>query len=157
MTDARKLKNAQNVYKSLCDMLDSRKFRYDKHPEDLVVTFTVQGEDIPMNFILMIDADRELVRLVSPIPLTFEPSKRVEAAIATSQINYRLADGNFELDLTTGKVLFKITSSFVDSLISQEIFEYMIGVSCHTVDDFNDKLLMLAKGLLPLDAFFKKN
>ena len=156
MTDEKKLKNAQNVYKSLCDMLDSRNIRYDKHPEDLVITFTTQGNDIPMNFVMMIDANRELVRLVSPIPVTFDADKRIEAAIAINQANYLLADGNFELDFKTGRVLFKLTSSFIDSLLSQELFEYMIGVSCCAVDEFNDKLLMLAKGLISVDVFFNK-
>lgn len=156
MTDANKLKNATNVYNALCAMLDSRNIRYTKHEQDLVVTFVIQGDDIPMNFVLMIDADRELVRLYSPIPVTFEPAKRVEAAIATSQINYRLADGCYELDFKTGKVGYKITSSFADSLLSQEVFEYMIGVSCHAVDEYNDKLLMLSKGMVSLDVFFAK-
>lgn len=156
MADANKLKNSTNVYNSLCAMLDARNIRYVKHPEDLSVTFTMQGEDIPMNFILLVDADRELVRLMSPLPVTFDPSKRVEGAIATSQINYSLADGNFDFDFKTGRVVFRLTSSFVDSIISQELLEYMIGVSWYVVDEYNDKLLMLSKGTLPLDAFLTK-
>lgn len=156
MTDEKKLKNAREVFNTLCGMLDQMEFHYDIHEEDLVVTFGMSGEDVPMQFLINIDAERELVRLLSLLPFEFEEDKRVDAAIATCQINYRLADGSFDLDFETGRVLFRLTSSYKDSLISMEVFEYMIAVSSFTVDEYNDKLLMLAKGAVSVDEFFKK-
>lgn len=153
--DERKLKNAQNVYKTLCDELDGKNVHYQKHPEDLVVTFTMQGDDLPMQIIVNVDAERELVRLASPIPATIGADKRLEGAIATSQVNYYLADGSFDYDYTTGRIFFRITSSYVDSLISKKVFEYLITATLFIVEEYNDKFLMLAKGLLPLDAFLK--
>lgn len=157
MTDDRKIKNALIVYDTLCKMLDENGYRYDKHPEDMVITFGVKGEDIPMHFVLNIDANRELIRLMSLIPVVFDEDKRLDGAIATCQVNYRLADGSFDYDYNSGKILFRMTSSYVDSLISKELFAYMIAVACYTVDEYNDKFFMLAKGQLPLEAFFKKN
>lgn len=157
MTDGVNLKKAQSVYKSLCDMLDEKKVRYEKHPEDLVVTFTMTGEDIPMNFILNIDAKRDLVRLISPIPVKFEGDKRVIGAIATCQATYCLADGSFDYDCKSGNVLFRMTSSYKDSLISKDVLEYMVAVAGMTVDEFNDKFLMLAKGVLSIEDFLKQN
>ena len=154
--DEKKLKNAQSVYKTLCEELDGKNLRYEKHIEDLVVTFTMKGDDLPIQIIVNIDAERQLVRLLSPIPVTFGDDKRMEGAIATCQVNYLLADGSFDYDYKQGKVIFRMTSSFIDSLISKELFEYMIAVACYTVDDYNDKFLMLAKGALALDAFFPK-
>lgn len=157
MTDAKKLKNAQSVYKTLCAMMDEKNLHYTKHEDDLVITFTMNGEDIPMDVVLNVDADRELIRLLSPIPVVFEGDKRLDGAIAASQINYRLADGSFDFDYPKGKVLFRMTSSYIDSLISKEVFEYMVAVSCYTIDEYNDKLFMLAKGKLSLDEFFNKD
>ena len=156
MADAKQLKNAQNVYNTMCAMLDEKKVRYEKHLEDLVVTFTMHGEDIPMNFILNIDANRELVRLLSPLPLTFEGDSRLKGAIATSCVNYLLADGSFDFDYNSGRILFRMTSSYMDSLVSKDLFEYMVAVAGYTIDDYNDKFLLLAKGKLPLEEFFKK-
>lgn len=156
MTDAKKLKNAQNVFNTMCAMLDEKNVRYNKHLEDLVVTFKMRGDDLPMDFILNIDADRELVRLMSPIPVTFEADKRTIGAIATSQANYSLADGSFDYDYMQGRVMFRMTSSFMDSLISKDLFEYMVAIACMTVDEYNDKFLMLAKGYLSLEDYLKK-
>ena len=156
MTDAKKLKNAQKVYDTLCNMLDEKKLRYDKHPEDLVVTFGMTGDDLPMHFVLNVDANRELIRLMSLVPVQFEGDKRIEGAIATSQANYRLADGSFDFEYKTGRVMFRMTSSYMDSLISKELFEYMIAVACYTVDEYNDKFFMLAKGQMTIEEFFNK-
>ena len=156
MSDDKKLKNAKAVYNTLCKMLDGKNVRYDKHPEDLVITFTMRGDDLPMYFILNIDAKRDLIRLVSPIPVVFEGDKLLEGAIATSQANYYMADGSFDIDLKTGKVYFRMTSSYLDSLISEELFEYMVAVAGYTIDEYNDKFLMLSKGNISIKEFFKK-
>lgn len=157
MTDDRKLKNAHSVYNTLCEMLDAKTLRYEKHPEDLVVTFVVKGDDMPMQFIVKVDEERELVRVMSPIPVTFEGDRCVDAAIATCQVNYRMADGSFDFDFRKGRILFRVTSSYADSLISKELLEYMIGLACYMVDEYNDKFLMLSKGMISVDEFLKKN
>lgn len=157
MTDEKKLRNALGVYKTLCTMLDEKDFHYERHDEDLVITFGMRGDDFPMHFVLNIDAERALVRLLSLLPVEFEGDKRIEGAIATSQINYRLADGSFDFDYKKGSVLFRMTSSYADSIISPEVLEYMIACASFTVDQYNDKLIMLAKGMIAIDEFFKKN
>ena len=156
MSDDKKLKNAQIVFSTLCAMLDEKELKYNKHEEDLAVTFAFGGEDIPMQFVVNIDYQRELIRLLSPIPANFEGDKRIEGAIATCQANYCIVDGSFDYDFKEGSILFRMTSSYIDSLISKDMFEYMIAVANFTVDKYNDKFFMLAKGLLPIEEFFKK-
>lgn len=156
MEDEKKLKKAKSVYNTLCEMLDEKDMKYEKHIDDLVVTFNISGDDLPMRFVINVDAERELIRMLSPIPVTFGEDKRVEGAIATCQATYRLADGSFDYDFEDGKVLFRITSSYRDSLISKDLFEYMVACASYTVDEFNDKFFMLAKGQMPIEDFFKK-
>ncbi len=103
-----------------------------------------------------IDAERELVRMMSQLPFTFSEAKRLDGAIATSQANYKLVDGNFDYDFATGKIFFRLTSSFRGSLISKDLLNYMIDGSCYMVDEFNDKFLMIDKGLLTVDDVFRK-
>ena len=76
-------------------------------------------------------------------------------SIATCQANYRLADGSFDYDFREGKVFFRMTSSYRDSLISQNLLEYMMACAAFTVDAYNDKFLMLAKGQMAIEEFFK--
>ena len=135
MAEDKKLARAKTVYDTLCEKLDELKIKYEPHEEDLVITFVAKGDDLPMKFVLNIDAKRELIRLLSLIPAKFEGERKVEGAIATNQINYLIADGSFDFDYETGLTLFRMTSSYVDSLISKELFAYMIAVAMMTVDE----------------------
>jgi hypothetical protein len=155
MTDEKKLKSAKTIYNNLCSMLDDKEVHYEKHEDNFIVSFMMSGDDIPMQFILAVDAEHELIRLLSPIPVIFGDDKRTEGAIATSTVNYNLADGSFDYDFRKGRIVFRMTSSYIDSLISQDLLEYMIAVACITVDEYNDKFFMLAKGMLPVESFFK--
>ena len=155
MAEQQKNKNAIAVFQTLCETLDDRNWKYDQHPEDFVVHFIVGGDDIPMEFVVYIDSERELVRMMSQLPFAFSEEKRIDGAIATCQATYKLADGSFDYDFKTGKILFRMTSSFRGSLISKELFAYMIDCSCYTVDEYNDKFLMIDKGMLSIEDFFK--
>lgn len=154
MSDEKKLKSARTVYKTMCDMLDEKDYKYEKHDDELFVRFIVTGDDLPMEFICAIDANRQLVRLLSLLPVKFGEDKRLEGAIAASRANYMIVDGSFDYDYRKGSMLFRLTSSFRDSLLSKDLFEYMIGVSTYTVDEYNDKFLMIAKGLMPVETLF---
>lgn len=157
MAEQQRNKNADEVFNTLCETLDDRHWKYDKHPEDSVVHFVVSGEDIPMEFVVYIDSEKELVRMMSQLPFAFSEEKRVEGAIATCQATYALADGSFDYDFKTGRILFRLTSSFRGSLISKELIAYMIDCSCYTVDKYNDKFLMIEKGMLDIEDLFRRN
>ncbi len=155
MDDAKKSKNARSAFQTLLNALDGMDWKYDQDDEKLRVDFSVQGDDLPMDFTVMIDDDRQLVRLISFLPFKFPKETRVEGAIATSQINYKLADGSFDYDLTDGEVSFRQTSSFRASLISPKMLQLMVNCAACTVDDYNDRLFMLSKGVLSLDDFIR--
>lgn len=155
MSDENKTEKAASMYKTLCDALDEKEMHYDKKPDDLVVTFVLSGEDIPMTVVAAIDADRQLVRVFSALPFCFAEDKRLEGAIATCQANYCLADGNFDYNYNDGRVIFRLTSCYRDSLISKELFWYMIACLGYTVDKYNDKFLLISKGSLSIDEFVK--
>ena len=155
MDNDKKLEYARNVFNTLCGMLDSRGFKYEISDDDLSVDFIMGGDDIPMQFIINVDAERQLVRVFSPIPVQFEGDKKLDGAIAVCQANYLTADGSFDYDFNSGRILFRMTSSFIDSLISEDLFEYMVAVSSLAVDEYNDKFLMLSKDKITLEEFFQ--
>lgn len=155
MDDAKKLQSAQTAYKTLLKTLDSIDWKYKKDDEKMRIVFSVKGDDLPMDFIMIVDADRQLIRLVSFLPFSFPQDKRIEGAMATSQINYKLADGSFDYDISDGETSFRLTSSFLKSLISEKLLRYMVQCAIYTVDEYNDKLFMLSKGAITLSEFVK--
>lgn len=147
------MNKAKEVYATLCKSLDDREWHYEKHEEDLVVTCGVSGDDIPMRLIIRVMPERQLVQLLSPLPFDIPEDKRVDVALATTMINDKLANGSFDFDLASGRTVFRLTNAFMESTLGTEVFNYMIGVSVATVDEYNDKLMMLMKGMIELSAF----
>ena len=146
---------AHRVYKSLCETLDSLKMHYEKNEEDLSIDCGVQGEDIPMDLTIFVNTDLQIITLLSHLPFMIPEDKRVEMAIATSIVNNRLPDGSFDYDISKGLMFFRMTNSFLESDIGNELFSYMLMISCKIIDDFNDKFLMLSKGIMSVEDFTK--
>lgn len=153
MADDLKMARAKDVYESLCDAIDRRKWHYTKEEDRLLVRFGVIGKDIPMQFVMVVDADRQLVRLFSPMPFKMSENKRIEGAIATAVATYELADGSFDYSLGDGTIAFRMTASFRESTIGEGLFQYMISCSCAVVDEFNDKFLAIEKGVMSIGDF----
>lgn len=156
MVDEKKMELAKQVYQTLCEAIERREWNFGKDEEKLLVHFGVSGDDIPMQFILIVDAERQLIRLMSPMPFKMSESKRMEGAIATCAASFGMADGSFDYDLSDGTIVFRMTASFRESLIGEGLFQYMISCSCATVDKYNDQFLALDKGIMSITDFIAK-
>ncbi len=156
MEDAMKKALAAKVYHTLCQAIENREWSFEKDEENLTAYFGVRGDDIPMQFILRVDEDRQLIRLLSMLPFKMSEEKRMEGAIATCVITYGLADGSFDYDLSDGSVYFRMTASFRDSIIGEGLFQYMISCACAMVDQYNDQFLALDKGIISIADFIEK-
>ena len=155
MEEQMKLENAKRVYKTLCDALDARSWKYSKNEEDLRVEFGVSGDDLLMRFIMVVDADRQLVRLVSFLPFNIPEDKRMEGAVATCVASYGLLSGSFDYDISDGSISFRMTAAFHESEIGEMLLQVMISTACQTVDRYNDRFLAVGKGLMSLEDFIK--
>ena len=156
MVDEKKMELAKQVYQTLCEAIERREWNFGKDEEKLLVHFGVSGDDIPMQFILIVDAERQLIRLMSPMPFKMSESKRMEGAIATCAASFGMADGSFDYDLSDGTIVFRMTASFRESLIGEGLFQYMISCSCAMVDKYNDQFLALYKGIMSITDFIAK-
>lgn len=153
MVTEKELALAKDVFQRICNMLDAKNWHYDKEEEMNAIHFAVTGEILPMQVIVFVDAERQLVRVMSPLECKFPENRRLDGALAICHVNYLLADGNFDYDYTDGTVMFKCTTSFLDSLISVEALEYMVNLVLCTVDSYNGRLMSLAKGEITIDKF----
>ncbi len=153
MAELKNLEQAKDAFATLCRTLDKHEWSYNKDDENLSLKCGAQGDDLPMEFTIKVDADRMLVMLASHLPFVIQEDKRIDVAIAVSAVNNVLADGCFDYDIATGHLFFRMTNSFMESVLSEEVFAYLLFCSCHTIDEYNDKFLMLAKGMLSIEQF----
>ncbi len=153
MAENNELARAKKVYEDLCAAFDKRSWHYQSYDDDLVVTCGFSGDDIPMSLLLIIDPERQLLRVLSKLPFIVPEDKRMDLAVAACVATCGLADGSFDFNITEGTIEFRLTASFKESLIGDGLFEYLIDCSVSTIDMYNDKFLALCKGLMSLDAF----
>ena len=147
MSDTNNLQ-AKKAFDTFCKMLDNREWKYKKDEEALRIETGARGDDLPINLRVVVDAERMIVRLYSPFEFNIPAEKLSEAALCICIINDGLIDGCFDLDVTDGSICFRMATSFRESLISEEAFDYFLGFAVYVVDEYNDKLLMVGKGLL---------
>ena len=145
MAEEKKVKLAKAAFKSLCEMLDEHDWHYSKDEDELKIKCGAQGDDLPMEIRIEVDVNRQLVMLLSQMPFSVPEDRRTALAVAVSAANSGMVDGSFDYDYLGGGIIFRLTSSFRDSLIGKDVFEYMLMCSCYTIDKYNDKFLMVAK------------
>ena len=56
---------AKKIYEGICTALDNRKWYYDCDNDRLLVRFTVNGDDIPMKFVMFVEPQQQVVRAMS--------------------------------------------------------------------------------------------
>lgn len=145
----------ESVYESFKKHFQDHGFHFEARDEDHVITATFGGDDLPMPLLIRVIDDREVVKLISSIPMKIPEEKRVDAAIAITAINYQLLNGCFQMDLSDGEVRYSMAQSFCESDVNEEMIRYLIGVTIKTTDEYNDRFFMLGKGLMSLDQFLE--
>lgn len=152
----KQLKKAREVFEYLCNMCDKMGLNYDRNEDKLVIEFGCSGDDLPMSFLVYVEQERQYIGLLSRLPFSTPEDKVVEIALAVTAINYNIPDGQFDFDIDEGNITFKMTSSYRESLLSEEVFKYMMGWALHTVEEYNDKLFMLGKGAIDIKDFLQE-
>lgn len=156
MAEEMNMQKAKEVFNTLVKMLDTRDWKYEKHEDKLLIKSGVKGDDLPVEFIVVVNPRNEVVQFISAMPFNMPEDKRVDGAIAVCAANYGLVDGSFDYDLRDGKILFRLTSSYRESTLSEDLFEYMIMCAASTVDQYNDKFFMIAKGMMTVQQFLEQ-
>ena len=142
---------AIQTYRTICLALDQLELIYQKDDENLTIETGIRGEDLPVTFRYIVDGERKVVSVLSRLPFAVQEDKRLEVGIAVAVINNRLADGCFDYDITEGKLFFRMTNSFMDSTLGADVFKYMFFGACKIIDEYNDKFLMIAKGMMTVE------
>ena len=155
MADAMQLHKARNTFDFICSSMDQDGWKYSKNAEKLRIETGAKGEDLPVDLQIHVDADRQLVMIISPLSVVAPEDKRLDLSIAVSMINNQLVHGCFDYDIMEGKIFYRQTTSICGVTMGGNAFMRMLYVACKTVDEYNDKLFMMAKGLLPLEKFME--
>ena len=153
MAEMMKHERALQVYRTVCAVLDDRAWKYEAKEDELVVRFAVRTNDLPVYYVMIIDEERQMLRLASPMNFKMSPTKRTEGALITTVATRYLRDGNFDYNIQTGGIAFRLTSSFRGCEVGKRLVEYFIDWTDFAVDHFNDKFEAVNNGAMTVAEF----
>lgn len=139
-------------------VLKDREWHFEEKDGENKYSFTleVKGEDLPMDTVFIVDYDREMVTGMSFLPITVDEKHRVEMAIGVGMINYLLALGTFDYDFFEGHVLFRLSVLAPDGEATKAQMSTLVDRLFSIVDEYNDILFMLGKGMLSLEQLHER-
>ncbi len=145
--------DASKVYNDLCTHLTACGWKYTRHDDDKVITLNMRGDDLPIEMILSVREKPQVVSLFAPIRPKAPEDKRIDAAVAVNVANYGIIFGSFDYDISGGDIRWRAVLPYCNTDITKEQIEYLVMVSATTIDKYNDKFLMLNKGMMTLEQF----
>lgn len=153
MADEKDMQLARRVYEDICAAMTEREWHFKRFDEDLTISTGARGDDLPMDMVVMVKPEAQVVSLLSPMPFKMSEDKRLDGAVAVAVANYGLINGTFDYDITDGEIRFRMVQSYRESILGGEVYNYMLVVSANTIDKYNDRFLMLSKGVIDLQKF----
>ena len=147
-------KTVAKWYKAMCKMMDKNGFTYDKDEEKYKNSFKMSGDNGEMDVRMYLDAEREVAITWVFLDLKVPEDMRETMAHAVNVVNYCMVHGAFDFGQEKGNLLFRCTSSFRDSVVSEDWFYYLLGISVTTADNYLGKLRRVAKGYLSVDELY---
>lgn len=155
MLDEMKELNAKKIYDLVISVLDKRGWHYD-NSEEMVIRYSVKGDDLPIDFVINIDVERQFLQILSPFSFNFSEEKRVEGAVAVSALNLMLLYGSFDYNFEKGIICYRMTVPFSESEIGFGLIDFLVSCTCSLIDDYNDSLFALGKGYININEFMEK-
>lgn len=128
---------------------------YSKDEDELKFRYIINGDDIPMNFVMRVVPSAGIISLLSPFSFKIKDKNIVNASIAVSATNNSILNGSFDLDVFDGSLCFRISTCYTEELVDMDVLRYLVAVASNTVDRYNDRLLALNKNIISLDEYLQ--
>ena len=153
MTDEMKQEHARKVYQSIIEVLDERQWKYQRLDDKLQVQFAVRSEDMHVYYVMGVDARRQLLTVNSPMTFKMDASKRIDGAIITTVATRCLLDGNFDYDIESGRISFRLSASIAGTEVGKKMIAYFIDWTNLAVDRYNDRFEAVNSGKISVAEF----
>ena len=148
------MNKARAVYDTVCAALDKMKWVYDKEEEELAITTGAKGTDLPIDIIIRVLPVAEVLSVQVPFAFDVPDEHSIDVAIAITAANYGLIRGCFDYDMTTGDIRFRVSAPYNgNTTLAAEVVEMLVLIAATTVDSYQSRLLMVAKGIVTPSKF----
>ena len=102
---------------------------------------------------VLVTVQDDLVNFYTCIPIRCDETSRLAVAEFLTRVNYRLSQGNFEMDFSDGEIRYKVNMPCSTTSIYMETFSNCLHIGPFMVDRYGNGLLSVIFGnIVPEDA-----
>ena len=156
MNEVQRLVHAREVFEDVGAIIEGRGWYSEWDEAGLMISFGTGGSEVPPRLVAVVDAGRQLLRLVSVVMTEFPEELRMDGAVACAAVNAKLPAGCFELDLADGQLSFRISQSVHGSSVNTDQFLDMIRLSDAAQKAYGEGLSLLAQDVFDLQSFLAR-
>ena len=146
-----RLQTNHRNFKNLCETLDKLKWKYEKDEEKFTVNCTAAIKEMPFDFIIKFNTDIDVVSLLSPIISDVAEERLGAVALAVTRANLHMAASSFDLNTKDGRLLFRISNTYADTVLNTEAYKNILMTAVSTIGYFYEKLLQVAQKDMTLE------
>ncbi|HEU4565315.1 MAG TPA: YbjN domain-containing protein [Gemmatimonadaceae bacterium] len=124
--------------------LEVRDIDHEVEDDPLHVTFSLAGERSSYDFLVSVDERNQIVVCYARADGGVPAERRTAACELLTRINYELALGCFERDLSDGEILFRVGVHAARGALSAAMVESLVDVGLYTFDRFHPAIVRVA-------------
>ena len=138
--DASVRATAESIRDAVAEVTKAKHWTLEQLPDKLIWTTVVPGNAETYRCYLQIDPELGQLVFYGVLPFAVPPESRLEAAAAVAAINYGLAVGKFELDLTDGELRFSTGIDVHGTRLDPIVLDTMLTSAVEMLDAYTPKL-----------------
>lgn len=131
---------AQSIHDALMVVRDRKGWLLERLPGKLIWRTELVGTGDTYTCYVQVDEELGQLVIYGIVPHTVPPEDRVESAVALAGVNYGLAVGKFELDLTDGELRFSTGIDVTGTRLDPVVLERMVDNALEMLDAYTPTL-----------------
>ena len=144
------------TYDTIIRAFKNLQYTYQRNDEEFFVFSSFKGNCMKIPLLVGVERSSHRVFLKSRLPFIVSYPNRETVAVALCVLNNRLANGYFDFDFTEGIINFMMFNPLKDSILGEELFEYMIKTALLTVDEYNSPIFKLSEATISIKDFISE-
>ncbi|MBO4391219.1 MAG: YbjN domain-containing protein [Lachnospiraceae bacterium] len=146
----------EELYNQVCNVLKKKNWDPECNPDDLVVSVSIDGEDLPISMNIRIKERLEAISIFCLLPFDMTEEHRMDVAAAINFVNSTLDEGSFDFNIQTGDVGFRVTALYgAQCIIGDELIDHLTEVAVSNLNRFTALFFALSKGMISLEKFLE--
>lgn len=140
MATERQTELARKNFENLCMMLDAEAIKYVKSEERFTVQTGIRSKKTDILVSITLNADFSILSVACPVNVTVPENYAGQFAVAVSRINFAIIEGGYDYDPKSGAVLYRISTCYEESVLSEEALRYLLFTALRISDEFHGVL-----------------